>query len=121
MKRLTTLSLGMALVALAAGACSNPEEQKQAYFANANRFVADKKYQEAIVEYRNALRIDDKFGEARLKLADAYVAAGNAANAYKEYNRAADLMPDNKEAQIKAAQFLLLGGQFEDAKTRALR
>lgn len=118
-----TLCLGLviALAGLGSAACSNPEEEKQQYFANANRFLEEKKYQEAIVEYRNAIRIDDKFGEARFRLAEAYAAAGNAGGAYNEYIRAADLMPGNSAAQLKAAQFLLLAGQFLDAKTRAER
>ena len=35
--------------------------------------------------------------------------------------RAADLLPGNADVQVKAANFLLLAGQFEDAKARAER
>ena len=34
----------------------------------------EQKYDEAIVEYRNALQQDPKFADARFKLAEAYVA-----------------------------------------------
>jgi len=98
--------------------CSNSEEAKKEHFENANRFVAADKPQEAVVEYRNALKEDPKFGEARFKLAQAYESLGNANQAFREYVRAADLMPQNTDAQVKAAAYMLAAGQFEDAKTR---
>ncbi len=39
--------------------------------------------------------------------------------AYREYIRAADLLPDNEGAQLAAGNMLLVARQFEDAKTRA--
>jgi tetratricopeptide (TPR) repeat protein len=108
------------LVISGLSACStDPEVAKRRYFENGNKYFAQEKYKEAIVEYRNAVQQDPKFGEARLKLADAYVKEGDARNAYREYIRAADLLPQNLEAQTKAATFLLLARQFEDAKSRA--
>ncbi len=108
-----------ALVVVVAG-CSNSEQAKKEFFENGERFLKENKYQEAIVEFRNALQQDEKYGEARLKLAEAYTATGNAAAAFREYVRAADLLPQNNDAQIKAATFLMLAGQFEDARTRIL-
>lgn len=99
-------------------ACSNSEEAKKEHFTNAERFMAAGKTQEAIVEYRNALRADNKYGEARFKLAEAYAAIGNQNQAYREFIRAADLMPQNDEAQIRAARYLVAASLFEDAKTR---
>ena len=102
-------------------ACSNDAADKQRYFESGNRFFDEKKYQEAVVEYRNAIRIDGSFGAARAKLADSYVALGEARGALQEYVRAADLMPDDTEVQLKAATMLSLGGQFDDARTRVRR
>ena len=45
--------------------------------------------------------------------------SANLAQAIPEYIRAADLLPESDEAQLKAGQLLLLGRQFEDAQTRA--
>ena len=74
---------------------------------------------EAILEYRLAVQANPRSGEARLKLADAYLKNKDTQNAFGEYVRAADLMPENTDAQLKAGQILLMAGQFEDAKTRA--
>ena len=83
------------------------------------RVFAAKQYKEAIVEYRGAVQQDPQSGEARYKLAEAYVRDNDPAGAYREYVRAADLMPANLEAQLKAGQMLLLARQFEDARARA--
>jgi tetratricopeptide (TPR) repeat protein len=109
------------LLAVIASACSDPEADKQRYMASGNKFFEEKKYSEAIVEYRNAVRIDGRYGEARYKLAEAYAASGNARNAFQEYIRAADLLPDNIEVQLKAVAVLSIAGRLEDAKTRVQR
>jgi tetratricopeptide (TPR) repeat protein len=117
MRPFTRLAASLTVTALLAG-CSDPEKSKREHFDNAEKFMAAGKTQEAIVEYRNALRDDDKFGEARFKLAQAYRTAGNQNQAYREFIRAADLLPQNNEAQISAARYLVAAGSFEDAKTR---
>jgi tetratricopeptide (TPR) repeat protein len=82
--------------------------------------MAQQKYAEAIVEYRNAVAQDGSDGMVRLKLGDAFAKAGNYAGALSEYVRAADLMPDHVGAQLAAGRGLLLAGQFPEAKARAV-
>lgn len=117
----TRLVVGGFVIALAVGiGCSgNPEEKKKAYLESGNALMAQNKPADAIVEYRNALKADAKFGEARLKLAEAYERTGDMRRAAQEYIRAADLLPNSVDAQIKAGTILLLARQFEDAKSRA--
>jgi Flp pilus assembly protein TadD len=107
--------------ALAFAGCSSGDAAKLKFLASGDRYVSENKYQEAIVEYRNAVQRDARFGEARLKLAQAYEHVGDGPNAFREYVRAADLLPGNDEAQLKAGSFLFLTGQFEDAKVRATK
>lgn len=110
------------VVALATAGCSrNTEAEKQEYFESANALMAEQKYADAIVQYRNALRVDARFGEARLKLAEAYQQTGDLRRAAQEYIRAADLLPASAEAQLKAGNLLLLAGRYEDAKARATK
>ena len=110
--------VGVAAVAFLVGACSDPEAVKQKAFESGNRYFEQKKYTEAILEYRNAIKADARFGEARDKLADAYAQTGNARAAYTEQIRAADLLPDNTQVQLKAVTYLLVVRRFDDAKTR---
>ena len=112
------LVLAVALASLTA--CSqNSESAKQQHFARAEQYFLERKYDEAIIEYRGALQEDPKFAEARFKLGEAYVAKNDYRNAYPEYIRAADLRPDDFAIQARAGSMLLLGRQFDEARTRA--
>jgi len=114
-----TIAVALA-VSLAAAACrKDPEFAKKEYLKSGNRYMESGKIAEAIVQYRNAVQQDPRFGEARLKLAEAYIKKGDAQRAYGEYIRAADLMPNDPKLQVQAGTLLLMRGRFEDAKTRA--
>ena len=54
------------------GCSRDPETAKRAYVESGDRYMKDHKVAEAIVEYRNAIKQDARFGEARKKLAEAY-------------------------------------------------
>ena len=108
-------------LALASAACSDPEPAKLQYLESGNEYAAAGKVSEAILEYRNALRHDQRFGEARWRLAQALEKSHDTPSALREYVLAADLLPDNAEVQVKAGSYLLLTEQFEDAKARAER
>jgi len=100
--------------------CSgDPAARRDKYIKSGDAYVAQKKFGEAVVEYRNAVKEDPRSGEARLKLADAYMAQSDAQHAYAEYIRGADLLPNDVDAQLKAAQMLLMAQRFDDAKGRA--
>ena len=99
----------------------DPEVAKQQYLQSGNDYFEQERYEEAIIEYRNAIQEDPRFGEARQKLADALLELGNLEGAYRQQVRAADLLPEDVDAQIKTASILLAAGQFEDAETRVRR
>src|SRR5262245_20933267 len=83
------------LVAVAVSSCStDPQTAKLAYVKSGDAYVAEKKYSEAIIQYRNAIQKDPRDGGVRVKLAETYFAAGDNPNGFREYLRAADLLPD---------------------------
>ena len=107
-----------ALLIFVAG-CGNEEAKKKEFFEAGKRFAAEKRYVEAILQFRNALQIDDKYADARVQLAETLALNGNTEGAYREYQRAADLLPDDAAVQTRAATLLFMAGQFEDVRTRA--
>src|SRR5688572_18350293 len=107
------------LAGLVLSSCSNPETQKVRHMEQGDKYAAEKRDDFAVVEYASAVKLDPKFGEARLKLAETHERMNNVRAAFPEYIRAADALPDNRDVQLKATQILLLGGRFEDAKSRA--
>jgi tetratricopeptide (TPR) repeat protein len=110
--------LAIGALAVAVTACTS-ERARQRYFANGQRHLASGDAAEAIIELRNAIGADENWGEARFLLAQAYEADGQPERAYREYLRAADLLPAEPRAQLKAAHYLLLARQFPEALVRA--
>ena len=107
------------LAALMTSSCSNPETEKVRHVERGDKYAAEKRDEFAVVEYASAVKIDPKYGAARFKLAETYERLNNPGAAFPEYIRAADALPDDRKAQIKATQVLLVTRRFEDAKARA--
>src|SRR5688572_23689188 len=121
---MTKISLGARLLAsvglaLLLTACSDAQATKARHVENGDAYMGRGKYAEAVIEYRNAVRIDARFGEARHKLAKAYQRADNQRQAIREYLAAAELLPDRVDVQLDAAVVLLSAGDFEGARKHA--
>ena len=63
------LTAGVCL-AVAVACSQDPEIAKQEYFGSGNSYFDEESYQEAVIEYANAIDLDPQFGEARLRLAE---------------------------------------------------
>ena len=112
----------IAVCSLAASACSRDvEKAKREYVERGDRYVKDKNVEAAIIEYRNAIQQDPRFGEAYRKLAAAYLSRGEGAEAIRAAATAAELLPTNPDAQIEAGSLLLLAGKFNEARGLAER
>src|SRR5688572_29673023 len=107
------------LASLTVSSCADADTQKRRHLERGNQYAAEKRDDFAVIEYASAVKIDPTFGEARLKLAETHERMNNLRAAFPEYIRAADALPDNRDAQLKATRVLLMGGRFEDAKARA--
>lgn len=107
------------IVAVSCG--RNHEAVKREYVRAGDVYVAQGRHLDAIIEYRRAIVLDPRFGEARAKLGRTYLLVNDAPQALREYVRAADLLPDDLDVQLSAGRLLHLAGHFEDAKSRAQR
>src|SRR5687768_5236837 len=116
-KQCAMLRATCCLLAVLVAGCSHERRSLE----TGDRLLKAGRTAEAIVEFRAAVEQDELWGEARFKLAEAYAASGDLEKAYRQYVRAADLLPDDVTAQLKAATYLLVVGQYEDAKTRVTR
>jgi tetratricopeptide (TPR) repeat protein len=111
--------LVIALLVAAGAACSKPNADEHA--KKAEGYLAESRVPDAILELRLALQADPKRGDLRLKLADLYVRQRELGAALGEYVRAADTLPNDAGAQVKAGGLLAAAGSFEDAKARATK
>src|SRR5215218_4078929 len=110
----------LAVAAIGISACSTDVEQaKREYMERGDRYMQDRNVEAAIIEYRNALQRDPRFGEGYRKLAAAYMTVGNGAEAVRAAVTAAELLPDSMDVQVEAGSLLLLAGRFNDAKALA--
>ena len=71
-RKFYVLPLLVALIATALflSACTTPEKAKAQHVSRGQALLKDKKFQEASLEFRAAIQIDDKLADAHMKLAE---------------------------------------------------
>ena len=94
-------------VAFAAN-CSNPEETKAEHVRRGEAFLKERRWQEATLEFRNALQIDQNLAAAHWGLAQSFEQLGRSTEALEELQTTIRLDPDNTAARLKLANAYLL-------------
>lgn len=109
-----------AVVLTAAAACHSPDPavQKADAIRQGDALVQQRQYAQAVSEYQDAVKIDPRDGGLRFKLAAAHRLANQWSEAAREALAAADLQPDNREAQLQAVAALIGLTRFIDAADR---
>jgi tetratricopeptide (TPR) repeat protein len=101
------LLLSCCLVAALFTGCSrNPNARKQKYFDSGEKYFAEGKYREAVIQYSNAVQIDPRFAQGHSQLAQAYLKLGDTQRAYNELSRTVELAPDDYRAHTDIANLL---------------
>src|SRR5438067_10301474 len=101
------LVLVLALLALLLTGCSrDPNVRKQKYFESGERYYAEGKYREAVIQFRNATQVDGRFAEAHYQLGQAYLKTQDWQHAYTELARTLELEPENYKAHVDIANLL---------------
>jgi len=96
------------LITLLLGACTqDPNVKKQQYLERGLAYHKEGKYNEAILQLKNALQIDPKFVPALHAIGRAYRAKSWTVDAMRELQRAVEAEPDNLEARADLAQAYL--------------
>jgi Tfp pilus assembly protein PilF len=103
------ISLTMLVVGLLAAvvACGGPEEKKAGYLAKAQGYIQEGNLPKARVALRNVLKIDPKDAEAYYLFAEVEEKEKNWKNAFGNYQRVVELVPDHERALMKLAKFYL--------------
>lgn len=107
------------MIALVLAGCSrSPEAKKARYLERGDRYFKQEQYREAIIEYRNALRIDQKAPGAARQIGLAHYQLGQLGLAFRFLLAAQELEPDNTAVRLKLAGIYLVGGRPDDASTQ---
>src|ERR1700676_273430 len=101
------LLLACSLLTIAFTGCSrDPNVRKQKYLDSGEKYAAEAKYREAVIQFRNAIQIDSRFAQAHYDLSQAYMKLGDSNHAFQELSRTVELTPDNYRAHTDLANLL---------------
>ena len=101
----------LTVAAVLIGACTTPEKAKAQHIARGQALLKDKKFQEAALEFRSALQIDEKLADAHWGLANAYEGLQRYQEAFEEMKQVAGLDTNNLEVRVKLGNYFLMGGK----------
>lgn len=92
------------------------ESKKARHTERADKYYAEQKYKEAVIEYKNVLQIDPHDLHAAKQLATTYLSLGEPGQAFPYLARVKELDPNDVEMRLKLATLLTMGRKTEDAR-----
>jgi len=88
-------ALTLILINALLSSCSfDSNARKQKYFQSGQTYFEKGKYQEAAIEFTNAIQIDSGYADAHEQLAESYLRLQQRDRAYQELNRTVELRPE---------------------------
>ena len=108
--RLGLFCLLLAVTVFLSG-CTNPEKAKAEHLSKGEAYLKDSKFQEASLEFRNALQIDDKLAAGHWGLARAYEGLERFPEMLEELRKTVSLDQNNLDARIKLGNYYLGGSR----------
>src|ERR1700704_2421429 len=106
----TLLSVLFAAVFAISG-CANPEKAKIAHVEKGEVYLKDEKFQEASLEFRNAIQIDEKLASAHWGLARAYEGLQRFQETFEELRKTTELDKNNLDARVKLGNYYIAGAK----------
>jgi tetratricopeptide (TPR) repeat protein len=116
--RFKNLSAFVILVVLGLAGCSrDPKIVKLRYFESGNKYFEKGRYKEASIQYRNALKKDQKYGAAHYKLALTNLKIQDLGGAVGAFRRALDTLPEDSpdriDSMVKVSEIYLAVGKSD--------
>lgn len=107
--------VSMAVIASLVAGCGGAEQRKARYVEKGESYLAERNYEKARVEFRNALQIDPNDVNARYQLGRVSEKLNNPREALGHYQAAIDLDPNHMESRAALGRLFLLGGVTDRA------
>lgn len=118
--RRATVGVALCLVMLlGAQGCGDDAQDMAAFHERGDEYFENEQYKEAIIEYRNVLRLDPNNAAAHYSLAKSYLKESKLREAYWELHETARLDPENVEARLTFGQLSLAARDFDEALVQA--
>jgi tetratricopeptide (TPR) repeat protein len=97
--------------ALFIGACTTPEKAKAQHVARGQALLKDKKFQDAVLEFRSALQIDERLADAHWGLANAYEGMQRFQEAFNEMKQTVELDANNLDARVRLGNYFIVNAR----------
>ncbi len=115
--KLKYASIGFAALALVA--CGSAEDRAKAYYESGSRYLEQKDYVKAAIEFRNALKLKEDYADAWLGMSKIEENEQNWSRVVGDLNKVLEINPKHLEALENLSKFLLLAGDFPNALKNA--
>ena len=96
----------LALSVVLASCAGNPQKARLKYLQKGDAYMKQKQYASAVIEYRNALKVDPRYSDAYFALAKAELAQGNPQGGYQSLTQAISVDPSRVDVRIARASLL---------------
>src|SRR5262249_17821333 len=106
-------------IVVAIGCNRSPEARKNRYLERSDSYFNQQQYKEAILEYRNVLRLDGTNAHAVQRLGFAYYQIGELGSSFPFLLKTKELTPDSSETRLKLGAMYLAGGKIPEAREEA--
>ena len=117
--RCSALLIATISAGLLQGCTRDPNVKKAKYLKSGEKYAAEGKQQEAIIQFSNAVKIDKNYAPAHYDLAKSYMKLGAFAGGYAELMRTVELDPKNIQARLDLGSLLLAAKQYPRSKDQA--
>ncbi len=101
------------------GCTRNPEVAKRKYVESGQKYMGQKKYESAVIQFKKALQVDPRYAEAHYQLATADLELQHFQEAYQELSQAVELDKNHIKACLALGSLYLAGHQADKAEEKA--
>lgn len=109
--KLISLFCLLAAVTIFLAGCTNPDKAKAQHLQKGEAYLKDSKFQEASLEFRNAIQIDEKLAAGHWGLARAFEGLERYPEMLDALRKTVSLDQNNLDAKLKLGNFYLLGAR----------
>ena len=107
--------LATAFSALLLAACTPPEQKAKAFYESGQKFLEQKDYVKAALEFRNALKVKQDYPDAWFGMAQVEEQDKNWNLVAGDLHKVLELDPKYTKARLALARLLMLSGNFPEA------
>lgn len=118
-RRLAVVLVAIVAASVLAACTRDPKVRKQKYMDSGAVYMKNGKYREAMIEYANAVKLDNSDAGAHYALAQAYMKGQVWNGAFAELTRTVEIQPSKLDAQLDLGNLYLAARKTTEARQKA--